>query len=138
MKRNLLALAAIGAIMAPAALAEGNMPLVQTKYTADPAPIVRNDTIYLYTSHDEDNAEGFLMKNWLLYTSTDMVNWQDRGVAASLEDFKWLTAKTEHGPFRWWSATASGICIVLSTDMESACLWPIHLTAPSRIPSASR
>ncbi len=93
MKRNLLALAAIGAVIAPAALAEGNMPLVQTKYTADPAPIVRNDTIYLYTSHDEDNAEGFLMKNWLLYTSTDMVNWQDRGVAASLEDFKWFDGK---------------------------------------------
>ncbi|MDE6741312.1 MAG: family 43 glycosylhydrolase, partial [Muribaculaceae bacterium] len=65
------------------------MPLVQTKYTADPAPIVRNDTIYLYTSHDEDNAEGFLMKNWLLYTSTDMKNWQDRGIPASLKDFKW-------------------------------------------------
>ncbi len=69
--------------------AVGQMPIVQTKYTADPAPIVRNDTIFLYTSHDEDNAEGFLMKNWLLYTSTDMVNWQDRGIVASLKDFKW-------------------------------------------------
>ncbi|MDE6693645.1 MAG: glycoside hydrolase family 43 protein [Muribaculaceae bacterium] len=65
------------------------MPIVQTKYTADPAPIVRNDTIFLYTSHDEDNAEGFLMKNWLLYTSTDMKNWQDRGIVASLKDFAW-------------------------------------------------
>ncbi len=69
------------------------MPIVQTKYTADPAPIVRNDTVYLYTSHDEDNAEGFLMKNWLLYTTTDMKNWQDRGIVASLEDFKWFDGK---------------------------------------------
>lgn len=66
-----------------------NMPLVQTKFTADPAPVVVNDTVYLYTTHDEDNAEGFLMKDWLLYTSTDMVNWQDRGAVASLKDFKW-------------------------------------------------
>lgn len=66
-----------------------NMPIVQTKYTADPAPIVRDGVLYLYTSHDEDDAEGFLMKNWLLYTTTDMVNWQDRGIVASLDDFKW-------------------------------------------------
>ena len=58
------------------ATAQLNMPLVQTKYTADPAPVVVNDTIYLYTTHDEDNAEGFVMRDWLLYTSTDMVNWQ--------------------------------------------------------------
>jgi hypothetical protein len=64
-------------------------PIIQTKYTADPAPMVHNDTVFLYTSHDEDNAEGFLMQNWLLYTSTDMVNWTDRGQIASLHDFKW-------------------------------------------------
>lgn len=69
--------------------AKAEMPIVQTKYTADPAPMVLGDTIYLYTSHDEDNAEGFLMKNWLLYTTTDMANWQDRGIVASLEDFEW-------------------------------------------------
>lgn len=68
---------------------EINMPLVQTKYTADPAPYVHGDTVYLYTTHDEDDAEGFKMKDWLLYTSTDMVNWQDRGAVASLQDFKW-------------------------------------------------
>lgn len=66
-----------------------NMPLIQTKYTADPAPMVHGDTIYLYTTHDEDDAEGFKMKDWLLYTSTDMVNWQDRGIVASLKDFEW-------------------------------------------------
>ena len=68
---------------------ELNMPIIQTKYTADPAPMVHDNTVYLYTSHDEDDAEGFKMQNWLLYTSTDMVNWQDRGSIASLKDFKW-------------------------------------------------
>ena len=66
-----------------------NMPIIQTKYTADPAPMVYNDTVYLYTTHDEDDAEGFKMRDWLLYTSTDMVNWQDRGAVASLKDFEW-------------------------------------------------
>ena len=66
-----------------------NMPLVQTKYTADPAPMVYNDTVFLYTTHDEDTANGFEMYDWLLYTSTDMVNWTDHGAVASTKDFKW-------------------------------------------------
>ena len=51
-----------------------NMPIIQTKYTADPSPIVIGDTLYLYTSHDDDHGENFIMKDWLLYTTTDMVN----------------------------------------------------------------
>nr|WP_315153427.1 glycoside hydrolase family 43 protein [uncultured Flavobacterium sp.] len=70
-------------------------PIIQTKYTADPAPMIHNDTIFLYTSHDEDDAEGFKMLNWLLYTSTDMVNWTEHGIVASLKDFSW--AKQDNG-----------------------------------------
>lgn len=66
-----------------------NRPLISTKYTADPAPMVYKDKVYLYTTHDEDYANGFVMKDWLLYTSTDMVNWEDHGAVASLKDFKW-------------------------------------------------
>lgn len=65
-------------------------PIIQTKYTADPAPMVYNDTVFLYTTHDEDDAEGFKMQDWLLYTSTDMVNWTDYGVVASLKSFDWV------------------------------------------------
>lgn len=65
-------------------------PIIQTKYTADPAPMVYNDTVFLYTTHDEDDAEGFKMQDWLLYTSTDMVNWTDHGVIASLKSFDWV------------------------------------------------
>lgn len=65
-------------------------PIIQTKYTADPAPMVYNDTVFLYTTHDEDDAEGFKMRDWLLYTSTDMVNWTDHGVVASLKSFDWV------------------------------------------------
>lgn len=72
-----------------APLADLNMPLVQTKFTADPAPFVKDGVVYLFTTHDEDGAEGFDMRDWLLYTSTDMVNWQDHGPVASLRDFKW-------------------------------------------------
>ena len=70
-------------------------PIIQTSFTADPAPMVYNDTVFLYTGHDEDDAMGFKMQNWLLYTSTDMVNWTDHGEIASLKSFKWVN--TDNG-----------------------------------------
>ena len=54
--------------------------------------MVWNDTVYLYTSHDEDAAEsgkGFLMYDWQLYKSVDMVNWTDCGKVADLSIFQW-------------------------------------------------
>lgn len=64
-------------------------PIVQTSYTADPAPMVYNDKLYLYTSHDEDESTWFTMNNWRLYTTSDMVNWTDHGVVLSYDDFDW-------------------------------------------------
>ena len=51
-----LSLAALGICCLCATAQEINMPIIQTKYTADPAPYVFNDTVYLYTTHDEDDA----------------------------------------------------------------------------------
>jgi Beta-xylosidase len=64
-------------------------PIVQTNYTADPAPLVYQDKLYLYTSHDEDSSSWFVMDNWKLYTTEDMVNWTDHGVIASYKTFEW-------------------------------------------------
>jgi beta-xylosidase len=66
-------------------------PVIQTMYTADPAPMVHKGTLYLFSSHDEDVGEknNFRMKNWVLATTTDMVNWTQHGVIASLRDFPW-------------------------------------------------
>ena len=66
-----------------------NRPIIQTKYTADPAPMVYDGTVFLYTTHDEDWGANFEMYDWLLYTSTDMVNWTDHGAVASTKDFAW-------------------------------------------------
>ena len=80
-------------------LEQVNMPLFQTKYTADPSPLVVGDTLFLYTSHDaspedipdenEQGSAGFFMYDWLLWSTTDMVNWTEHGIVASLKDFPW-------------------------------------------------
>ncbi|MCE5178781.1 MAG: glycoside hydrolase family 43 protein [Porphyromonadaceae bacterium] len=80
----------VGAVVVATLPIGAQNPLIQTKYTADPAPLVYNDTVFLYTSHDEDDAMGFKMQDWLLYSSTDMVNWTEHGVVASLKDFAWV------------------------------------------------
>ena len=64
-------------------------PIVQTMYTADPAPMVYNGKMYLYTSHDEDESTWFTMNDWKLYSTEDMVNWTDHGVALSYKTFEW-------------------------------------------------
>lgn len=67
----------------------GQNPIIQTCYTPDPAPYVHGDTLYLFTDHDEDDAQYFKMKDWLLFSTTDMVNWTFRGVPMSTATFKW-------------------------------------------------
>lgn len=59
-------------------------PIVQTWYTADPAPMVYKDTLYLYTSHDEDVTKDnfYSMNDWKLFSTVDMVNWTDHGTVA--------------------------------------------------------
>lgn len=64
-------------------------PFVQTWFTSDPAPMVHNGTMYVYTGHDEDNADFFWMQEWRVYSTKDMVNWQDHGSPLALESFSW-------------------------------------------------
>ncbi|MEQ9825344.1 MAG: glycoside hydrolase family 43 protein [Puniceicoccaceae bacterium] len=74
---------------APSCLAVN--PIIQTLFTADPAPMVYNDKVYLYTTHDEDGSTWFTMKDWRVYSSDDMVNWTDHGSPLSLDDFSWAS-----------------------------------------------
>ena len=69
----------------------GQNPIIQTNYTADPAPMVHDGTVYLYTTHDEDETvrNFFTMNDWRCYSSTDMVNWTDHGAVLSYKDFEW-------------------------------------------------
>lgn len=66
-------------------------PIVRDIYTADPAPMVVGDTLYVYTSHDEDELiDGFYtMFEWCCYSTKDMVNWTDHGVVFSKDDIAW-------------------------------------------------
>jgi arabinoxylan arabinofuranohydrolase len=92
-------------------------PIVQTIYSADPAPMVYDGRVYVYTTHDEDVLVNnfFTMKEWRCYSSTDMVNWTDHGMVASLKSFSWAP---DNGA---WAAQ----CIYRNGKFYLYC--PIHL-----------
>jgi beta-xylosidase len=60
-------------------------------YTADPAARVFNDTLFVYTSHDEDTATWFNMLDWHVFSTVDLKKWTDHGAIFSLADVSWAS-----------------------------------------------
>ncbi|MBG6233873.1 hypothetical protein IWX76_000428 [Pedobacter sp. CAN_A7] len=84
-------------------------PIIQTHYTPDPAPIVHNGTVYVYTGDDVPGYEFYNMTKWRVFSSTDMVNWRDYGSPISLESFEWARDRgwaaqcmERDGKFYWY------------------------------------
>ena len=66
-----------------------NYVIFSQRFSADPAPIVHDGRVYLYTSHDKDHPHGYDMQDWNCLSSSDMVNWRDEGIAFSLQNTTW-------------------------------------------------
>lgn len=66
-------------------------PIITDVQTADPAALVVKDKVYLYAGHDvaKDNTKFYEMHDWLVYSSSDMVNWESHGPRLTVKDFKW-------------------------------------------------
>jgi beta-xylosidase len=74
----------------PAGGRPGSNPIIRDKFTADPAPLVVGDHLYLYVGHDEaQRDEMFNMREWLVYSTTDMKHWTDHGPIMNVADFRW-------------------------------------------------
>jgi hypothetical protein len=87
MYKKLIVVTVLMAILS--SISNAQNPIIQTIYTADPAPMVYKDTVYLYADHDEDGSTYYTMNDWRCYSSTDMVNWTDHGVMMSYKTFSW-------------------------------------------------
>ncbi|ALS99760.1 glycoside hydrolase family 43 protein [Lacimicrobium alkaliphilum] len=89
MKKSLLVALTATLSFSQPALAKN--PLFEHVFTADPAALVHDDTVYLYTGHDEapNNDVFFEMHDWLVFSSKDMKNWTEHGPIMKATDFKW-------------------------------------------------
>lgn len=75
--------------------APGSNPIFRDTFTADPAPLVVGDTVYVYVG--QDNAKGqemFTMPAWLVYSSKDMKTWTAHGEVLRPTDFTWGDANS--------------------------------------------
>jgi hypothetical protein len=70
----------------------GSNPIFRDMFTADPAPLVVGDTLYVYTGRDEaKDGEMFNMTEWLCYSTKDMKHWTAHGSIMKPTDFKWAS-----------------------------------------------
>ena len=90
-------------------------PIIREKHTADPAVMVEGDTLWLFAGHDmEGNQSGYVMKDWLLYSTTDMKHWTEHPSPLRIDDFKWAdshqayaghVARGKDGRYYWYVST---------------------------------
>ena len=67
-------------------------PLVKDLFTADPSAHVFEDKIYIYPSHDQDNANSYDMRDYHVYVMTDTQTYPtDLGCVLKLEDIPWAS-----------------------------------------------
>lgn len=99
------------AVFPAAGLSAAGNPLFTHVLTADPAAMVHDGTVYLYTGHDEakDNKVFYDMHKWLVFSSTDMVNWKEHGSPLAVKDFEWAKSDAwaahvieRAGKFYWY------------------------------------
>lgn len=115
---------ALASLLFVGASASAANPLFNHVYTADPAAMVHDGTVYLYTGHDEAKPEGtfYEMHDWLVFSSTDMVNWKEHGPRLAVKHFKWAKGDAwaahvieKGGKFYWYvtarHATINGFAI---------------------------
>lgn len=88
-------------------------PIIRHKFTADPTTIVFEDTVYLYTGHDQApvGKNDYVMEEWLCFSSTDLMHWTEHAVPLKAKDFRWssggayATKMVHHaGEFYWYVA----------------------------------
>ncbi len=105
---------------------KGN-PVIRHKHTADPAAMVVEDKLWLFTGHDEPgNRPGYHMNDWLVFSTPDLTNWTEYPSPLKVTDFKWAPAENafaghvaaKNGKYYWYVSTNwGGIGVAVSDNI---------------------
>ena len=73
---------------------DGN-PIIRHLCTADPTAVVVDDTVYLYTGHDEapQGTHEYVMRDWRCFSSSDLATWVEHPVPLRAADFAWSSGR---------------------------------------------
>lgn len=148
-------------VVTGAAPVPGN-PIVRELFTADPAALVHDGRIYIFTGRDEASPSeaDFVMEEWHAFSaiepSSDPAVWEHHGPVLSLADFEWADAnawasEVVQGPdgrfywfvsARWAGASGDGDRMAIGVAVAEDPLGPYQdaIGAPlitARLDSAS-
>jgi arabinoxylan arabinofuranohydrolase len=122
-------------------------PIIQSCFTADPAPLVYNNTAYVYVGHDSANApnDGYLMRAWKCYSSKDMVNWTDHGVVLPTSAISWSTGEADasqaiyrNGIFYYYISTPASGGVAIGVAVSKSPVGPFKDTLGKPLITASQ
>ncbi|OLS33390.1 LamG-like jellyroll fold domain-containing protein [Bacillus sp. MRMR6] len=87
-------------------------PVIKDRFSADPATLVHDGKVYLYTGHDSAAVDNnyYVMPEWDIYSTSDLENWTLEGSFPS-NMFTWATADSawaaqaieRDGKFYWYT-----------------------------------
>jgi arabinoxylan arabinofuranohydrolase len=121
--RMLLSLGMLGL----AAHLSADNPIITEVFTADPAAMVHGDTVYLYTGHDDAGPKDttYGLKEWLCFSSKDMVYWTAHGAPLAVKNCSWAKANAYAGHVIERDGNFSGL---------HPCGWATGAGSPSASP----
>ena len=103
-------------------------PVVKHKYTADPAALVHNDTLFLFTGQDAAGGLGYYnIPNWCCFATTDMKHFWEYNIPLRSSDFTWGSTNSawagqviqRNGKFYWYISTnTTGIGVAVADRPE--------------------
>jgi GH35 family endo-1,4-beta-xylanase len=85
--KNVLTGLAVFVMFASSLLADN--PIIKHLFTADPSAHLYEGKVFIYPSHDQDNPDWFNMVDYHVFSSTNLVDWTDHGVALHVKDVPW-------------------------------------------------
>jgi beta-xylosidase len=89
-------------------------PIIRHKFTADPAALVYNNKVYIYTGRDvaPEKRNGYEMHEWLCFSSSDMKTFTEHPSPLNVKAFKWAKDDAwasqvieRGGKFYWFVST---------------------------------
>ena len=85
----------LGALLGVLDSVQADNPIIESIYTADPAPIVVGDRVYLLADHDENGSTTYNMKDWRLFSTavSDLIHEDSPQVSLTRSPRTWLIGK---------------------------------------------
>lgn len=137
-------------LISVALVGRADNPIVPGIGLTDPHGVVYGDRVYLYATHDcVPGANNFVMNDWWVWSSADLVQWRQEGVLRPEDTFLkrpfnecWATfGASKHGKYYWYfSAGPTQIGVVVGDTPAGPWHDPLGkpLIAQGTVPTEAR